>query len=68
VDTPRAAQQNAGINPCRGGRRREVTEGPVRLAKFIQNSLLPMVVGTRVKFRGDYCGQDGALEDSSILA
>jgi hypothetical protein len=44
-----------------------VTKGSVRLAKFIQNSLLPMVVGTRVKFRGDNGRQDGALEDSSIL-
>src|SRR5580704_14219409 len=68
VGTPSAEQQNAGINPCRRWRRREVTEGSVRLAKFIQNSFFPMVVGTGVKFRGDNCGQDGALEDSSILA
>jgi hypothetical protein len=68
VGTPRAAQQNAGINPCRRGRRREVTEGPVRLAKFIQNSLFPMVVGTGIEFGGHNGRQDGALEDSSILA
>src|SRR5580704_7082649 len=67
VGTPSAEQQNAGINPCRRGRRREVTEGSVRLAKFIQNSLFPMVVGTGIKLRGDHGGQDGALEDPSIL-
>jgi len=66
--TPRPAQKNAGINPCRGGRRREVTEGLVRLAKFIQNSLFPMVVGTGIEFGGHNGRQDGALEDSSILA
>jgi hypothetical protein len=68
VGTPRAAQQNAGINPYRRGRRREVTEGSVRLAKFIQNSLFPMVVGTGIEFSSHNGRQDGALEDSSILA
>src|SRR5258708_2158437 len=68
VGTPRAAQQNAGIDPCRGGRRREVTEGSVRLAKFIQNSLFPMVVGTGIEFGGPNGRQDGALDEPSILA
>jgi len=45
-----------------------VTEGSVRLAKFIQNALLPMVVGTGIEFSGHNGRQDGALEDSSILA
>ena len=45
-----------------------MTECSVRLAKFIQNSLFPMVVGTRVEFSGHNCGQDGALEDPSVLA
>src|SRR2546429_303908 len=66
--TPRAAQQNAGINPCRRGRRREVTEGHMRPAQFIQNSLFPMVVGTGIEFGGHNGRQDGALEDPSVLA
>jgi hypothetical protein len=45
-----------------------VTKGSVRLAKFIQNSLFPMVVGTGIEFGGHNGRQDGALEDSSILA
>ena len=45
-----------------------MTEGPVRLAKFIQNSLFPMVVGTGIEFGRHNGRQDGALEDSSILA
>lgn len=68
VGTSSAAQQNAGINPCSRRRRREVTEGSVRLAEFIQNSLFPMVVGTGIEFSGHNGRQDGALEDSSILA
>ena len=68
VGTPGAAQQNAGINPCSRWRGREVTKGSVSLAKFIQNSLFPMVVGTGIEFGGHNGRQDGALEDSSILA
>lgn len=44
-----------------------MTKGSVRPAKFVQNSLLP-IVGTGVEFGGHDCGQDGALEDPSILA
>ena len=41
-----------------------MTEGSVRLAKFIQNSLFPMVVGTGIEFSGHNGRQDGALEDN----
>jgi hypothetical protein len=45
-----------------------VTEGSVRLAKFVQDSLFPMVVRTGIEFGCHNGRQDGALEDSSILA
>ena len=45
-----------------------MTEGSVRLAKFIQSSLFPMVEGTGIEFGGHYGRQDDAVVDSSILA
>jgi len=45
-----------------------VTEGHMRPAQFIQNSLFRMVVGTGIEFGGHNGRQDGALEDPSVLA
>jgi len=68
VGTPRTAQQNAGINPCSRGRDEKWTEGSVRLGKVHPERASPMVVGTGIEFSGHNGRQDGALEDSSILA
>jgi hypothetical protein len=43
-----------------------VTQGAVRLAKFIEGPLLTMVVGTGVELCG-HCRQDCALEDRGIF-
>jgi hypothetical protein len=44
-----------------------VAQDAVRLAKLVQGSLLPTVVGTGVEFGGYHCRQDGALEDPGVL-
>jgi hypothetical protein len=45
-----------------------VAQGSVSLAKFIQGSFFPMVVGAGVEFGGYHRRQDGALEDPSVLS